>query len=24
MHDMGMDVAEIDSCKEAMNMVKVY
>jgi len=21
---MGMDVAEIDSCKEAMNMVKVY
>ena len=23
-HDMGMDVAEIDSCKEAMNMVKVY
>ena len=24
MHNMGMDVAEIDSCKEAMNMVKVY
>ena len=24
MHDMGMDVADIDSCKEAMNMVKVY
>ena len=24
MHDMGMDVSEIDSCKEAMNMVKVY
>ena len=24
MYDMGMDVAEIDSCKEAMNMVKVY
>ena len=24
MHDMGMSVANIESCKEVMNMVKVY
>ena len=24
MHDLGMEVKEIDSCKEVLNLVKVY